>query len=210
VPVSKRENRAAVAKPPTRFVVKALMPDLWPAFEDLFGKSGACNGCWCMYWRLGSAYRQRARALNRRAFRDIVMHGPPPGLLAFDGEVAVGWCQLTARGCLGWLERSVAPRAGHDQAVWSISCFYVRRNYRRHGVTSALISAALKVAKRQKAAALEAYPVDADAPNSTLNLFTGVVSTFARAGFKPLAHRSRHRITMRHDLKAIRDSPERG
>jgi hypothetical protein len=27
---------------------------------------------------------------NKAAFREIVVQGPPPGLLAFDGEVAVG------------------------------------------------------------------------------------------------------------------------
>ena len=50
-----------------------------------------------MYWRIGSAYRKRPREKNKAAFREVVKHGPPPGLLAFDGDVAVGWCQLTPR-----------------------------------------------------------------------------------------------------------------
>jgi hypothetical protein len=37
-------------KPTTRW----LTPDLWPALEDLFAGKGACGGCWCMYWRIGS------------------------------------------------------------------------------------------------------------------------------------------------------------
>ena len=37
---------------------------------------------------------------------------------------------------------------------------YVRRGYRRQGIMSALIAAALKAAKRDKTPALEAYPVD--------------------------------------------------
>jgi hypothetical protein len=28
-------------------VIRPLTPELWPALEDLFGKHGACNGCWC-------------------------------------------------------------------------------------------------------------------------------------------------------------------
>jgi hypothetical protein len=44
-----------------RFTVRPLTPDLWPALEDLFGKNGASNGCWCMYWRLGPAYFKRPR-----------------------------------------------------------------------------------------------------------------------------------------------------
>src|SRR5215470_8262306 len=56
-----------------------LTPDLWPALEDLFGKKGACNGCWCMYWRIGSKYNKRDRAKNKAAFRAIVKNGPPAG-----------------------------------------------------------------------------------------------------------------------------------
>jgi hypothetical protein len=38
-----------------KLTIRPLTPDLWPALEDLFGKDGACNGCWCMYGRIGSA-----------------------------------------------------------------------------------------------------------------------------------------------------------
>ena len=37
-------------------VIRPLTPDQWPALEDLFGEHGAVNGCWCMYWRIGSAF----------------------------------------------------------------------------------------------------------------------------------------------------------
>jgi hypothetical protein len=57
--------------------VRPLTPDLWPPLEDLFGERGACNGCWCMYWRVGSAYRKRPRAENKTAFREGVRRGPP-------------------------------------------------------------------------------------------------------------------------------------
>src|SRR5437660_6312966 len=131
-----------------KLTIRPLTPDLWPALEDLFGKSGACNGCWCIYWRIGSGYRKQARARNRAAFRKVVRRGPPPGLLAFDGEVAVGWCQLTPRDALPWLESARFFERVDDVPVWSLSCFYVRRGYRKHGVTSALIAAALQAAKR--------------------------------------------------------------
>ena len=77
--------------------IRPLTPDLWPALEDLFGPLGACNGCWCMYCRIGSEYKRRPRAANKAALREIVRQGPPPGLVAFDGDLAVGWCQLTPR-----------------------------------------------------------------------------------------------------------------
>ena len=52
-----------------KLTIRPLTPDLWPALEDLFGENGACNGCWCMYWRIGSAYRKRSRGKNKAAFR---------------------------------------------------------------------------------------------------------------------------------------------
>ena len=106
--------------------IRPLTADLWPAFEDLFGKNGACSGCWCMYWRIGAAYRKRPREKNRAAFRRIVKSGPPPGLLAFDGNVAVGWCQLTPRSALPWLGRQWPLKRVDDVPVWALSCFYVR------------------------------------------------------------------------------------
>jgi GNAT superfamily N-acetyltransferase len=185
--------------------IRPLTPDLWPALEDLFGRNGPCNRCWCMYWRIGSAYRQRPRERNRAAFRRIVKRGPPPGLLAFDGDLAVGWCQVTPRDALPWLDRARALGRVDAVGVWSLSCLYVRKGYRKRGLTSALISAALKAAKRANAPALEAYPLDRRLTPSTS--FTGYASTFARAGFKTVARRVPPRPIMRHDLQTVRWRP---
>jgi GNAT superfamily N-acetyltransferase len=122
-------------------------------------------------------------------------------LLAFDGAVAVGWCQLTPRDALAWLDRAWRLKRVDAAPVWSISCFYVRIGYRKRGVTTALIAAALKAAKAAKAPALEAYPLDADLTPSSSS--TGFASTFARAGFKTVARRVPSRPIMRHDLKGV-------
>jgi hypothetical protein len=74
----------------------------WPALEDLFGRAGASNGCWCMYWRIGPRYRDRPREDNKRDLEQLARSRQPPGLLAFDGGTAVGWCELAPRADLGW------------------------------------------------------------------------------------------------------------
>ena len=183
-----------------KLTIRPLTPKLWPALEDLFGKLGACNGCWCMRWRVGSAYKKRRRDHNKRAFRRVVDEGPPPGLLAFDGALAVGWCQLTPRSALPWLDRTWRLKRIDDMPVWSISCLYVRIGYRKRGVTSRLIAAALQKAKRARAPALEAYPLDAGKSPSASG--TGYRSTFARAGFKTVARRVPARPIMRYDFTA--------
>src|SRR5689334_5826663 len=115
--------------------IRPLTPNLWPALEDLFGERGAVGGCWCMYWRIGRSYRGQAARDNRAAFADIVRGGPSPGLLAFHEVLPVGWCQLTPRDDLPWLDRTWRLRRVDDLPVWSISCFYVRIGYRRRRIS---------------------------------------------------------------------------
>ena len=124
-----------------------LTPDLGTAFADLFGKQGPCSRCWCMYWRIGPAYWQQSPEDNKAAFHTVVHGGPPPGLLAFSGNQAVGWCQLTSRDALPWIDRVKKLKRLDDTPVWSISCFYIRKGHRKRGVSAALIGAAIDAAR---------------------------------------------------------------
>ncbi|HTS79117.1 MAG TPA: GNAT family N-acetyltransferase, partial [Myxococcaceae bacterium] len=168
----------------TRPAVRPLTPELWPALEDLFGRAGASNGCWCMYWRIGGAYRDRGNEKNRAAFRSVVRNGPPPGLLALEGDRAVGWCQVTPRTALPYLDRSMRPGPAETGSVWSVSCFFVRRGERGRGVGAQLLAAAIRHARDAGATTLEAYPVKVTAPGSRRDWYTGYVSTFERLGFR--------------------------
>jgi GNAT superfamily N-acetyltransferase len=182
--------------------ISPLAAERWHALEELFGKAGASNGCWCMYWRIGPRYRGRPREHNRRDRERLAASGQPPGLLAFDGDVPVGWCELAPRADLHWLTRVRHFEAVDDLPVWSIPCFYVRRSHRDRGVTGALIDAAVASAGAAGAPALEAYPVDTAVAGHTGNLFPGLVSTFARHGFEVVARRKPDRPVMRRVLSA--------
>jgi GNAT superfamily N-acetyltransferase len=185
-----------------KLTIRPLTPDLWPQLEELFGRTGACNGCWCMYWRIGSAYTSRPRVQNKKAFKAVVKKGPPPGLLAFAGDMAVGWTQVTPRAALPGLDRGRFTKRVDDVPVWSLSCFYIRKGWRGKGVMTALIDAAIKFAKTAKAPALEAYPMKTSgSKRSSSGMYTGAASSFQRAGFKTVATPAPHRPTMRLDLK---------
>jgi GNAT superfamily N-acetyltransferase len=151
-----------------------------------------------MYWRIGRDIRRRPSKANKADFHELVKKGPPPGLLAFKDDLAVGWCQLTPRDALPWLDRNWRLSRVDEVPVWSLSCFYVRKGYRRRGVATALISGALEYAKAAGAPALEVYPLDADLTPSASS--TGYVSTFKRAGFKVIAQRVPPRPIMRFDF----------
>jgi len=182
--------------------VRPVTAGQWPALEDLFGRAGASNGCWCMYWRIGPRYRDRPREDNKRDLERLARSRQPPGLLAFDAGNCVGWCELAPRADLDWLARGRHFRPVDDLPVWSLPCFYVRRTHRRQGVMGTLIAAAVGVATAAGAPALEAYPVDTAVPGHTRNLFLGVASVFAEHGFQVVARRQPDRPVMRKVLTA--------
>lgn len=181
-------------------VVRQLTADLWPALAELFDVKGPVGRCWCMYWRIGSEYRERRPDANRESFRKIVEDGPSPGLLAFEGSLAVGWCQLTPRDALPWLDQTWRLKRVDEVPVWSISCFYVRNGYRKKGVTTALITSALEAAQKAGASAVEAYPLDAKLTPSTSH--TGYASAFERAGFETVARHVPSRPIMRFEFSS--------
>ena len=159
-------------------VILPVKEELWADLEDLFGKRGACNGCWCMYWRIGPKYHKRDRIINKGELRQIISSGRFTGLLAFVGNIPVGWCQLTPRWDLPWLLKNGYGSFNKDHNVWCISCFYIKPGYRKKGITRALINASIDYAKDAGADLLEAYPRKSECS------FTGYPSTFVKAGFK--------------------------
>ena len=179
-------------------VVEPLTAWLWPAFVELLDQGGPAGQCWCMYWRIGAEYRRRLAEENREAFREIVAKPPPQGLLALRDGVAVGWCQVTPRGAVPAIEGPWRLRRVDDVPVWSITCFYVRKGHRRQGIMSALVAAAVDLARSAGAHAVEAYPIDnAVWPSSTSR---GYASPFTEAGFVEVARRSPERPIMRFPL----------
>ncbi|MCI0355738.1 MAG: GNAT family N-acetyltransferase [Acidobacteria bacterium] len=183
----------------TKLTFHPLTPARWNDAVALFGPRGACAGCWCMAWRLPYAqYQKQAGAGNRRTLRRLVKAGSSPGVLAYvDGRPA-GWCSIAPREEFAFLSRSRVLRPVDEASVWSVSCFFVGRQYRRQGVTVPLIKAAVHLARKKGARIVEGYPVDPQhgkLPGAFL--WTGIPKTFLRAGFKEVARRSATRPVMR-------------
>jgi GNAT superfamily N-acetyltransferase len=179
-----------------------LTPDRWPDLERLFGERGACGGCWCMWWRLSrSEFAERKGQKNKAAFRKIVESDQRPGVVAYaDGE-PIGWCAVAPREKYPLLERSRVLGRVDDQPVWSATCFFVAKAYRRAGVSCELLRAAAAHAAYNGARVLEGYPIEPR--KSTMPdafAWTGLASGFRRAGFKEVARRSPTRPIMRLEV----------
>ena len=197
---------AAIRRPAPRLVCRPLTPARWPDLVELFGPSGACWGCWCMFFRqTGREFAASHGAPNRRRFQRLVRSGAPTGLIAYAGREAVGWCSVAPRADYSRLARSRELAPVDDRPVWSVVCFFVPRRQRRLGATRRLLEAAVSHATRHGATAVEGYPVDAKGKRiSDLSAYHGLASTFRAAGFREVARRSPTRPIMRRDIRARR------
>lgn len=176
-------------------------PERWRDLELLFGPRGACAGCWCMWWRLRKAdFEHQKGEGNRQALRQLVECGNPPGLIAYSDGVPVGWCAVGPRAQLPRMEASRILKAVDAQPVWSVSCFFVARAFRRKGISADLLQAAADYARSQGAAILEGYPVDPGTGLPDAFVWTGLAGAFVRVGFREVARRSPSRPIMRLQL----------
>lgn len=151
-----------------------------------------------MYWRLPAAeYKAGRGEQNRRAFRERVASGEPPGLLAYDDGVPVGWCAVGPREEFVRLERSRILAPVDDEPVWSVPCFFVARAARGRGVSVALLEAAAAYVRELGGDVVEGYPVEATGRESPAFVWTGLASAFEAAGFEEVERRSETRPIMR-------------
>jgi ribosomal protein S18 acetylase RimI-like enzyme len=189
--------------------VRPLTGETWDALAALFREGGDPRWCWCQHWRLRLKDMAAAKVPElRERLHDQARSAKPPGLVAFDGDRAVGWVSLGPRADFERIVRSRVIPTIDDRPVWSIVCFAVSATARGQGVARALLEAAIGYAAARGADALEAYPVaieggEAIHPDAA---FTGTLPMFERAGFTVVADRAsdpssqRQRVVVRREL----------
>lgn len=152
-----------------------------------------------MAWRLRNRdWLAGKGATNKRAFRKVVTTGGRPGVIGYMGREPVAWCAVAPREVYTYLGRSRILKPVDDQPVWSISCLFVLRSYRRLGISVSMLKGAVGFAAKAGATIVEGYPV-VPTMERTPDPFvwTGVPSAFEKAGFEEVARRSKTRPIMR-------------
>lgn len=159
----------------TAYHFKPVDRKTWPDLEKLFEDRGGPKYCWCMAWRELDNARRNDNKAKKEALKSQVDEKIPIGLVGYHHGEPVAWC-------------SVGPRSsfrdlGGDtdlEDVWSITCFFVRRDHRKQRLTEQMITEAIRYAKNQGAKHVEAYPVDPDSPSYR---FMGFKPLFEKMGF---------------------------
>jgi GNAT superfamily N-acetyltransferase len=151
-----------------------------------------------------STERQRQRQ-NRADRRNLALTGTSDGVLVYDGDRAVGWCQFGPRGELPRIEQGrkyvTVPQVPPSRRLWRITCFFVDRPYRRKGVSRFALSAALEEIRRRGGGIVEAFPATRD---NAVAMWFGTYSMFNDAGFSEVAPFGRSNLLMRRTVRSRR------
>jgi GNAT superfamily N-acetyltransferase len=185
--------------------IEEATADRWDDVATVFGTRGAPSHCWCQYFRSETGpFAIEDRDGNREAMRrQLTTAEVPQGLIAYKGELPVGWCAVAPRADYPRIEHMRVQRATPaEPGTWSVTCFVVRVGHRRSGVAGELLAAAVDFAGRHGAMTLEAYPFDlSERRTSAADLFVGTLTMFQRAGFlevaRPFPGRPVVRLTLR-------------
>jgi len=161
----------------SRLTFKPVVKNNWHDLECLFESKGGPHHCWCMVWREMNEGKTRGNKADKKgALKGLIDRNIPIGLLCYHDLIPVAWCSIAPR--------ETYRELGGDKSlkdVWSLACFFIRREYRQQNMTKKLILEALKYAKENGAKYVEAYPVEVDSPSYH---FMGFRSTFEKLGFE--------------------------
>ena len=172
----------------------------WNNFVQLFGDNGACGNCWCMYYRLRKSDFLEGKVTdgNKEAMKEIVWEDKPAGILGLYEGQAIAWCAFAPREDFIKLEKSRVHKRIDNEAVWSIPCFFINKNFRKHGISVELLKGVIRYARENGIKIIEAYPTiptTEKLPDSFA--WIGLYKSFERAGFEIVDQTSKNRPMVR-------------
>lgn len=184
----------------------------WGDLQAVFGTRGDSSRCWCQRFKMapGESWAsvgasELALRLREQTHCGAAESPSTTGLVAYLGGEPAGWCAVEPRPAYRrMLRNNRVPWDGRsedkdDDSVWAVTCFVVRKGYRRRGIGTKLACAAVDFARRRGARALEAYPMTTkEALAGELNV--GTLGMFTAAGLTEVHRPSLRRAVMRVDF----------
>jgi len=164
---------------------ESLSSSNWQQFEELMGEKGGCGGCWCMWFRLSKKeFETNKFAGNKKLIKKIVHSHKPTGLIASIGKQPMGWIAFAPREDYIRIENSRSLKRIDDKPVWAITCFFIKKEFRKQGFSSKLIKGVIEHARKKKIKTLEAYPVIPYSDKALAPfLWAGILSSFLENDF---------------------------
>ncbi len=194
--------QAEIARVPTIGAIEVhdVSPDRLADYQaffdhDAFRDFPGWQSCYCMEThrtQTDEEWAVRTAQDNRRDMSKAIQEEKVTGLLAYVAGKPVGWCNYGETTRLNGLMHRFGLNAAEQQGVGSLACFVIAAPYRKHGVATALLEAALERLRARGVRVAEAYPGrQQDSPQGN---YRGPLQMFLRAGFEPYRETERHLI----------------
>lgn len=191
---------------------RPLSTATWPAFARLVEKHGGIfGGCWCISFHLEPGENQQWAGRYRELKEARVRQGRAHAALVFDGPDAVGWCQFGRTAELPNIRSKKEYEVGAKEPPdWRITCFFVDRGQRGHGVASFALAEALRYVARAGGGTVEAYQEDyTEERTSNSFLCSGTLGMFVKAGFTKTRKIAMRRWVVSRRVRGSRGPPTR-
>jgi GNAT superfamily N-acetyltransferase len=191
----------------------------WADLQAVFDIEVSPSSCWCQRYRMlpreswaSVGAKGLAARLHEQTACDRSESTVTSGLVAYLAGEPVGWCAVAPRSAHARLLRDCrVPWAGRsedktDASVWAVTCFVIRPEFRRRGISRTLVRAAVAFARQHGARAVEGYPMRVkpgrQLPDGGMlqELHVGSRNIFDAAGFTEVSHPTGRRVVMRIDF----------
>lgn len=185
----------------------------WENLRAIFGTRGEPAACQCQYFKMSNSQwrevpvTERAERFRGQTGCDDPQNRTTTGIVGYLDDEPVGWCAVEPRTAYPRLANARVPWTGRDEdksddSVWAVTCFVVRKGFRKRGVSYELALASVDFARDRGARALEAYPIVTEPGKEYIwgELYVGAHSVFADAGFTEVSRPTARRAVMRLDF----------
>ena len=184
---------------------KPLNKSTWKDFEQLFGKhKGVRGGCWCVYHRLSASdYNKTTKEERFTIQKNFVYDDLASGILLYEGDTPVGWCNVGKAEYFVQFDRSIAyqkfKQTDPTKPDWRIACVFVDKHHRKKGLSAQVLSCALDYIQSQGGGLVEAFPLHL--PHLDKPQYTGTLNQYLELGFEIITRLGKNHVLVRKQIK---------
>lgn len=138
------------------FTTKELSKRTCDDFDTLFAEGTGWGRCGCLFAlnaprsTRGATWAEQRKA-NVCTMRGLVEQGRSQGILVYDDQTPIGWCQFVPKDELRFIDVAASG------AAWFVTCFVIDPRYRGRGATSVALRAALKAITHKGGGVVEGH-----------------------------------------------------
>ena len=185
------------------FETRPLDASTWDAFAELVERNnGVYGGCWCIAFH--TEY-QRGVSDPRTLKEQLVKTGRAHAALVFDDDhLAQGWCQFGSPEELGLKHHREYTKDPPPRARWRITCIFVDKQHRGHGVARAGLEGALDQIGAAGGGLVEAITEVTDGREAQSRfLFSATAELFEQYGFTKGRQVGKHAWIVSREIEAV-------